>query len=330
MGRVLALIPGHNEEELLPGALLALEAQTAAIWRVVVVSDNSTDAPAQIAAGWGGGVSLFESAGNRNRKAGALNQALAAFLPWLDDDDDWVLVMDADSRIVPGFVERALEVASASPSVGAVGGVFLAEAEHGILERLQALEYVRYAREVARKRGKARVLTGTATFARVSALRAVMAARIAGRLPGRTGIYHPGALCEDFELTLALKHLGYTCVSPKECLVLTELMPTLGMLWRQRTRWQRGVLQCLRFYGLTRRTAPYLQQQVGLTAGMLAALLLLFVTFWSLNTGTLQFQPLWAALGLIFWSEQLASAWRGGRSGRLLAACMLPDLVYDQ
>ena len=328
MGRVLALIPSHNEELLLPEAIRALEDQTHPIWRIIVLSDNSTDGTVSTAVRWGGRVGLYETVGNRNRKAGALNQALGVFLPLLDDDD-WILVMDADSGIVPGFVARAIEAASL-PSVGAVGGVFLAIGEYGVLERLQALEYVRYAREVGRQRGRAKVLTGTATFVRVSALRAVVAARASGRLPGRTGIYHPGALCEDFELTLALRHLGYTCVSPKECIVRTEVMPSVPSLWRQRTRWQRGALQCIRFYGVTRQTLPYIAQQAGMALGLMGTALLLLITVWSLTIGSLQFQPYWAAAGLIFWAERLLSAWRGGRIGRTLAACMVPDLVYDQ
>lgn len=327
MPRVTALIPSHNEEVLLPAALRALETQTVAVDRIVVVSDNSTDETAAIAAGWGGRVELFETCGNRDRKAGALNQALSALIPHLADDD-WVLVMDADSRVAQGFIARAQAAAGADPRVGAVGGIFLACGERTLLERLQAHEYVRYAREIARDGARAKVLTGTATMSSVRVLKAVAAARAEGRLPGR-GIYHSRALCEDFELTLALKSLGHRCVSPKECLVRTEVMPTAGALWRQRTRWQRGALQCLRFYGLSRVTLPYIAKQIEMTAGLLATGLLLLLSGWALRTGTLTFQPVWVALSLVFFVERIVSVWRAGRTGRLITLSVLPDLLYD-
>jgi poly-beta-1,6-N-acetyl-D-glucosamine synthase len=181
--RIVALVPSHNEEASLPAALRSLEEQTVSIGQIVVVSDNSTDGTASLAAQWGRTVSLFETRGNRDKKAGALNQALSSLLPTLFDHD-FVLVMDADSSISPGFVARALALMEADSTVGAVGGIFLATGAHSLLERLQANEYVRYAREIARDHAKARVLTGTATFARVGALRSVQTARSGHRLPG--------------------------------------------------------------------------------------------------------------------------------------------------
>ena len=56
----------------------------------------------------------------------------------------------------------------------------------------------------------------------------------------------------------------------------------------------------------------------------------MLITLWSLTLGSLQFQPYWAAAGLVFWAERLLSAWRGDRVGRALAASMVPDLIYDQ
>jgi poly-beta-1,6-N-acetyl-D-glucosamine synthase len=325
--RVLALLPSHNEEALLPAAIRSLEAQTVPLERIVVVSDNSSDGTASLAAGWGGRVELFETRGNRHRKAGALNQALATLLPTLEDDDR-VFVMDADSTVGPDFLARALAVQAADPSVGAVGGIFLADGAHSLWERMQANEYVRYAREIARDRARVRVLTGTATFVRVGALRAVAQARNSRQLPG-TGFYETGALCEDFEMTLALKTLGYRCLSPRECLVRTEVMPTLGTWWRQRTRWQRGALQCLGAYALSRTTRPYICKQAVTAVGILLQALLLLVTGWALETGTLHFQPFWAAVGMVFTAERVISVWKGGRLSRAIAAAVLPELFYD-
>lgn len=325
--RVVAFIPSHNEEMLLPDAIRSLEAQIAALERIIVVSDNSTDGTSAVAAAWGGRVSVIDTIANRDRKAGALNQALAAFLPTLEAED-WVLVMDADSQLVPNFVARALEETRSDPLVGAVGGIFLADRVSNPLGLLQANEYTRYAREIGRDRARARVLTGTATIARVSALRLVAEARNAGHLPG-SGVYNPRALCEDFELTVALKRLGYRCTSPRECLVLTELMQTPSSLWRQRTRWQRGAIQTLRFHGFSRVTLPYIVKQAEMVIGQVMLSVLLVVTSWSVWTGNLEWRPVWALFGLVFYLERLVSVWRGGTTSRLLAAAFVPELAYD-
>jgi poly-beta-1,6-N-acetyl-D-glucosamine synthase len=146
--------------------------------------------------------------------------------------------------------------------VGAVGGVFLGYPLRGFLAHLQNNEYVRYAREIARRKGRADVLTGTATLFSAKALRAVERARSSGQISPGTGIYGIDALTEDNELTLALKHVGYRCVSPKACTADTELMPTAGRLFPQRLRWQRGALQNLLEYGVTRHTLPYMLRQL--------------------------------------------------------------------
>ena len=74
------------------------------------------------------------------------------------------------------------------------------------------------------------VLTGTASVFRPRALRAVAEER--GKiLPGVPGdVYDTVALTEDNELTIALKTLGALMISPSECTVVTEVMPT----WRSR------------------------------------------------------------------------------------------------
>ena len=65
----------------------------------MVVADNCTDRTEDVARA--GGAEVFRTVDNTHKKAGALNQVLAGLLPGLDDDD-LVLVMDADSLLDPG------------------------------------------------------------------------------------------------------------------------------------------------------------------------------------------------------------------------------------
>jgi cellulose synthase/poly-beta-1,6-N-acetylglucosamine synthase-like glycosyltransferase len=74
---------------------------------------------------------------------------------------------------------------------------------------------------------------------RADALSAVAGAR-GSFLPGEQGnVYDTYSLTEDNELTIALKTLGARMISPRQCRVRTELMPTWRDLWHQRQRWQR-------------------------------------------------------------------------------------------
>lgn len=325
MTRVHALIPAHNEQERLPAAIRSLLCQTVPPSRITVVSDRSTDGTVEIAKSFGGIVDVMETEGNRHRKSGALNQALARLdIP----EDTAVLVMDADSQVVPSWLETALPVL-AQPDVGAVGGIFLADGTvPGLVSELESLEYHRYAREVARDGATARVLTGTSTLVMRSTLTEVAQARADGRLPG-AGTYHVDALTEDFELTLAIRHLGYRCLSPKGCQVRTETMGAISPLWRQRVRWQRGAIQALGMYGVSRVTMPYIVRQVETGVGLLAIVLLWSLTVWGLVSGVFVAHPFWLAIGAVFLTERIVTGWRSGWKGRVLASTVVFDFAFD-
>jgi poly-beta-1,6-N-acetyl-D-glucosamine synthase len=170
------------------------------------------------------------------------------------------------------------------------------------------------------------VLTGTASLLRVAALSDVARFR---RHEQSGQVYDTGALTEDNELTLALKTLGWRLVSPPVCQVYTDVMGTWRDLWNQRMRWQRGALENLRSYGLTRITARYWFQQVGMAVGVLALQLYLLVLATTLAGGHLQVRPFWVGVGAVFLVERLVTVWSAGRRGRLLAAPLVIEMAYD-
>ena len=99
-------------------------------------------------------------------------------------------------------------------------------------------------------------------------------------------------------MTLSLKTLGAKMVSPMQCHVITEVMPNWSALWRQRMRWQRGALENIGAYGLTRATLRYWLQQVGIGYGTIALnayLLLLLITL--LAADHIQFVWFWVGIG---------------------------------
>ena len=133
----------------------------------------------------------------------------------------------------------------------------------GYVGMLQRNEYARYARDVARLKGKVLVLTGTATLFSVRTLRHVVwarAERLAARRQG-PGLRHerPHRGQRAHARAPAPRLQG---VSPKGCRLTTEVMESWRDLYRQRLRWKRGAIENLRDYGLTRVTARYWGRQL--------------------------------------------------------------------
>jgi cellulose synthase/poly-beta-1,6-N-acetylglucosamine synthase-like glycosyltransferase len=324
--RCTVLVPAHDEEAVLGATLDSLAGQTRPPERVLVVADNCSDRTVEVARAHG--VDVVETVGNTEKKAGALNQQLATLLPVLETNDV-VMVMDADSTISPEFLEVALGLLEEDPDLMAVGGLFFGEDGGGLVGQLQRNEFTRYQRVVARRLDRVFVLTGTASVIRAYALRAVAEAR-GSLIPGPPGkVYDTLALTEDNELTLALKSLGAKLTSPPPCRVTTEVMPNLEALWRQRSRWHRGALENIGAYGLTRATALYWVQQLGLAYGVVALwsyLLLMVVSL--LAADDLRWAPFWVAVGLIFLVERMVTVWAVGSRGRWVAAPIFIELGY--
>ncbi|GAB3778478.1 glycosyltransferase family 2 protein [Nocardioides ungokensis] len=335
-GSLIALLPAHNEQATLPAALASLAAQTWRPDRAFVVADNCTDHTAEVALA--AGTEVFATVGNTAKKAGALNQALDELLPTLTGDD-LVLVMDADSLLDREFLEIARgKLDGSSPlherhrrQLGGVGGTFRGGPGGGLLGVFQRNEYARYARDVRRLKGKALVLTGTATVFPVRVLREVQRARVTGDLPDRSragGVYDTHVLTEDNELSLALMHLGYGIVAPAECTLETEVMTTWSDLAKQRVRWKRGAVENVVDYGLNRVTAPYWGRQLLSALGVLATFLYLMSMAWGLVTG-IALQPFWLAASMIFVLERVVTVRRRGWPQMLLAAPLVVEMVYD-
>ena len=323
---ITVLIPAHNEESCIFETLASLLSQSLPPARVVVVADNCTDATVRLARE--AGVDVLETVDNTHKKAGALNQALAQVLPG-QGENDCVMVMDADTSLDPGFLESAARRLSDDRALMAVGGLFYGEDGAGLIGQFQRNEYTRYQRDLRRRRGRVFVLTGTASVFRPRALRAVAAER--GRsLPGVPGdVYDTVALTEDNELTIALKSLGALMISPSDCTVVTEVMPTWRSLWAQRLRWQRGALENLGAYGLRPQTFRYWAQQLGIGYGVIAlAAYLLLISVMILASDSWVWFPFWIGVGLVFTLERVVTVWRGGPQARVLALSLFPELFY--
>ncbi|WP_242900732.1 glycosyltransferase [Actinomadura terrae] len=323
---VTVLIPAHNEVKQITETIASLRRQERPPDQIVVIADNCTDATAAFAQLCG--VEIVGTRGNRHKKAGALNQVLDRLLSILGPNDA-VMVMDADSALDPGFIRHGVDYL-ATGRYAAVGGTFTGKPGGGAVGMFQRNEYARYARDVRRLRGKALVLTGTATIFRASTLQEVVAARRARRLPGLPHVYDVRVLTEDNELTLAILHLGFRILCPKECTLTTEVMPTWRDLARQRLRWKRGALENLVDYGWTPITRPYWGRQLLSLIGIIVITAYLgslaYSVFW---LGGVNLRPLWAAITVIFMVERVVSVRQRGAAQMALASTIVVEMIFD-
>lgn len=341
--RIIAIVPAYNEAASIAATVAGLREQWApALDDIVVVPNNCSDATAAEARA--AGATVLEYPGrNPHKKAGALNWALGRIVPYLADDD-MVLVTDADSILDRDFTQHAVRALlrptltphradrKRRPPVGAACAQFRTAREPaGLLARVQRNEYERFARQVNRRGDNALVLSGVATVFLVGAIRHVTAER-GHRLPGHPGeFYHRDTATEDIELTFAFRALGYRPMAPAGARAQTDIMPTRRALADQRLRWQRGMLDSLRLYGITRATAVDAAKQVGIYLGSLAApAYLAFLAYVTATTGHVPFSWTWAPITVVFVAERVwtvrANPWRD----LLLAASLLPEWAYEQ
>lgn len=325
--KTLVLIPAHNEQDCIAKCIEAVKAQTRRPDYVVVVVDNCIDDTMEIAQY--AGVDVFLTRGNTDKKAGALNQALKHYLPRMGAED-YVVVTDADCTLDSDFLENSVRYASQS-KYGAVGGVFRGDQGGGFVGHLQRNEYARYARDVARLKGKCLVVTGTAAVFRVGTLRALSMARRTGLLPsgnGAGGIYDTTVLTEDNEISFALQHLGFKIISPVSCGLTTEVMLSWRDLWKQRLRWKRGAVENCVQYGLTRVTAKYWARQLLSMAGVLVTFIYFLTIIAAVVLNTFSLQPLWLGVAGVFVVERAVTIRSRGWKQMLLSLTMY-ELVLD-
>ncbi len=324
--RVVAVVPAYNEQDGIAKTVRSLLAQSVPVHRVLVVANNCSDRTAEAARD--AGAEVLELPVNPGKKAGALNAALDVVLPTLEEDD-YVLCQDADGELSVDFVRNALAMYDRIDNLGGLSGAIVARPAANVVELAQAIDYARFTRLMARKKGKVYVLSGAATIFPVSVLRDVAASRGA-TLPGEPGRYLvEHSLAEDYELTLAIRTLGYRTTSTKTCPVTTDLMRNVGELKAQRLRWYRGALESLWLYGFTRVTA---QSWGGVAVTYLSSLLLpamlLLLAYAYLTWGATP--NVWAlALLPLFVAEKVVAARRVSRAAVVAAVLFVPLWLYD-
>jgi biofilm PGA synthesis N-glycosyltransferase PgaC len=327
LGKVIALVPARNEGETIAATVESIRRQSHAAEAIYVVANNCTDNGETEHAARAAGARVIVMEHNEHLKAGALNHALDLILPDLSDDD-YVMIQDADTELNPGFIRFAL--AAMGPGIGGVCAQYDTHDPQGLLQWLQANEFTRSRRKLARQHNQATILVGIAALFKVAVIRAVIEARTYGALPGSPTFYNEGSLCEDYRLTLDLKALGYKLVCPRDCRPRTHAMPTLPKLWGQRVRWTRGALDDLRELGYNKVTRRYFWAQYGRLLAMASPFIYIaYLIALELDYGRIVWQLVWLWVNALALTERIITVRKGGWKAVALAALIVPELAYD-
>lgn len=328
MPQIVAIVPAWNESKEIAATVAALKAQTFEPARIIVVANNCTDDTAIVAKE--SGAEVIDVPFCPGRKAEAINTAMADVLPELTEDD-FVFMQDADTRIVPDFFERAL--ATIEQGTGdVVCGRYAAPFSRNPLVVLQRNEFARDYRMTSRRDERTHILVGTSSFFPVRVLRAIHAARKAGRFPGgNTGyVYDEHSVTEDFELTLACETLGFKRASPNGAEAVTDAMRTVPDLWKQRVRWARGGIEDIHNYGWTKVTLGFRVRRSFITFSVLALMQFLATVGYTIATsGQIQSTLPWLILTGIFILDRVVTVRKTGKLGMLYAALLIPDTAFN-
>ena len=198
-----------------------------------------------------------------------------------------------------------------------------------MIELVQSNEFTRDGLKIDRRGRFTHIMVGIGAMYPARVLRHVVQARADGQLPPGY-VYVEDSITEDFELTLAVKHLGYVTVSPRECRAFTELMPTVPKLWHQRIRWMRGGVEDMRRYGLTPVVRGFLGRQLWIMFGLVSLLTYLAAVFTTLALhGSVEFAWAWSLVTVVFLLDRVVAVRRAGLRAMCIAALMIPEMIYD-
>ncbi len=325
--RVLVLLPAHNEEEGIVKAVHSLLTQTQLPTQIVIIADNCTDDTVGIVQRFKSlNVNVIETVDNTARKSGALNYGIRE--AFNIDDYDAVLTMDADTVLEPDFLRNATTMLNTDILLGGISATY--EGRQGVGETrwqrfVAALQRGEYARYVA-LRGSTNIhtMSGTSSLYRSVAVEHVLSDR------GWLFDERRSNLVEDYELTLHLKALGWKCTINSQCVVETDLMPTVRTLLVQRQRWARGTLDEIRRRGInryTRRSALLIFMGMifqPLIYGLLGYVLWAIVSGFDVNLWLLGFWLLSSPFYNAFMIRRSV-----GLSGVILEASVIPRILYD-
>jgi biofilm PGA synthesis N-glycosyltransferase PgaC len=235
---VAVLIPAHNEALVIEESLRSIMALVPS-GNVHVVSDGSTDATVEIARATGARV--IETRENLG-KAGALEEAISRFN--LIDRFPVVLLLDADTRVEPGYFAAALPMFG-NPAVVAVAGCVRTDPDRMLT--LGGNVLVGHRTRIYAISQRALKFGQTWLHANATPIVPGFASMYRAEVLPQMEMNPPGLVIEDFNMTFEVyqKRLGKVGFTLR-AVAVTQDPDTFRDYVRQTNRWAVGLWQTVR------------------------------------------------------------------------------------
>ena len=228
----------HNSTRLLPATLRALQKQATDVpWEILIIDNCSTDGTGDLARG------LWQQTSVplrvvEERRLGVANARKRAFQ---EANYEIVSFLDDDNHAAPSWVQRAWEIMTAHPGIGACGGRNMPDCETDppswFVRHIDSYAVGSVQPEAGDVTDTAGYLWGAGLTIRRSAWLELLERGFRFTLDGRTGASLGSG--EDRELCLGLRicgwHLWYD-----PSLVLHHHLPRERLQWRHLRELQRG------------------------------------------------------------------------------------------
>ncbi len=225
---VSIIVPAYNEEVNAVSSLTNLLKTDYPNFEVLFVDDGSTDQTFErVSQAFAGNMKLKVLHKPNGGKASALNYGIA------QSTAEFVVCIDADTKLLPQAVSMMMKHFGGERTVGAVAGNVKVGNEVNILTKWQTIEYIS-SQNFDRK-----------AFALLNAITVVPGAIGAFRKKAieEAGGFTTDTLAEDCDLTIRILREGYRVENEIGAIALTEAPETLKMFFKQRFRWCFGVMQ---------------------------------------------------------------------------------------
>jgi cellulose synthase/poly-beta-1,6-N-acetylglucosamine synthase-like glycosyltransferase len=232
-GRLVILIPSHNEEFNIGRCVESLAASAGGAGDILVIAHNCNDSTAERGRAAGAMVSVLNNPELRG-KGNALEHGF--HMAFQDLGADAVLIVDADSTVsanLVGCVRQRLGYALALQCL-----YECRSAADNPGSRLRALAF--FCMNVVRPMGRQRLHLSSGIFGNGFALRR----QVIEQVP-----YSAHSIVEDLEFHLSLLAAGIRCEFVEEARVWAEVPASGRAITTQSARWEGGRLRMLRSHG---------------------------------------------------------------------------------
>jgi len=230
--KISILVPAYNEAEVIEEVIRNYSLIEYPDFEIIIVDDGSKDDTYEVALRGAEksalNISIFRKP--NGGKASALNFALEKA------DGEFVLCMDADSKLAPATLKYGIRHFFNNPNLSAVAGKVEVENTDSFIGRMQYLDYLfgHFQKKLLSTYKTVTIVPGPIGLFRKSHLE-----QIGGYEKENT------TYAEDTELTLKLLISGKEIICDDGMIAYTEAPTSYTDLYRQRYRWTRGIFQAV-------------------------------------------------------------------------------------